>query len=241
MSEAVAGRILVVDDARDYCEMQRLILRSAGYEVAIADNDADALRAFTEFAPDLVLLDLRFLRGTDGITIGRRIRDLADVPIMFVSGSDDSNARLAAFDIGADDFVHKEMPTVELLSRIRAVLRRTATRRSEVLCVGDLVIDESAHLARRGGHELELTPLEFALLVALARQRGRVLSKEYLLREVWRFDGYHSNVVEVHVSALRRKLEAEGPRLVHTVRGIGYVFHANELTGASTARGRTTD
>lgn len=240
MNKAAAGRILVVDDSRDYCELQRHILTSAGYDVAIAANDDDALRAFSEFAPDLVLLDLRFARGTDGLTIARRIRDQASVPIVFVSGSDRAEERLAAFDIGADDFVHKEMSRDELLSRIRAVLRRSVAARPEILRVGDLVIDESAHLARRGGHQLDLTPREFALLVTLARQRGRVLSKEHLLGEVWGFEGYDSNVVEVHVSALRRKLEAAGPRVVHTVRGIGYVFQA-EQPAASAMRRRATD
>jgi DNA-binding response OmpR family regulator len=208
--------------------MQRATLGFAGYEVAVADNDTDALRTFIEFRPDLVLLDLHFDAGTDGITISRRIRDVANVPIVFLSASEDTREHVAVFDEGADDFISKRMATEEQLARIRAVLQRTGARRAEVLRVDDLVVDISAHVAQRAGQRLGLTKLEFSLLVVLLRQRGRVLSKDHLLREVWGFDGYNSNVVEVHLSALRQKLEATGPRLIHTVHGVGYIVHGDE-------------
>lgn len=177
-----------------------------------------------EFNPDLALLDVRLGSGPGGLAVARRLRATGDLPIIFLTAADAVEDRLSGFDAGAEDYVTKPFAMAELLARMRALLRRTRGLDNGVWGVGDLVVDEAAHRARRGDAELILTKVEFDLLVALGRNAGRVLSKGQLLADVWGFADYDPNVVEVAMSGLRRKLEGHGPRLVQTVRGVGYVL-----------------
>jgi two-component system OmpR family response regulator len=170
--------------------------------------------------PDLVVLDVG-LPGGDGFELARQLRARREVPIIFLTARDAVDDRLKGFEIGADDYLVKPFALEELLARVRVVLRRSG-RHTAPLEVGDVLVDEQAGVATRLGQSLGLTPTELRLLAFLVRHRGLVLSKSQLLSQVWGYDAYDPNVVEVHVSALRRKLEAHGPRVLETIRGLGY-------------------
>jgi two-component system OmpR family response regulator len=187
-------------------------------------EDARALDGMIEeFRPDLAILDVRLPEGPDGFQAGRRIRAALGIPIMFVTAADALEDRLHGYDVGADDYLVKPFAMAELLARTRAVLRRAGRLQSPTWEVRDLVIDEANRVAHRAGVRIDLTGTEFDLLCTLAREPGRILSKVALLAMVWGFE-FQPNLVEVHVSALRRKLEAAGPRLIHTKRSKGYVI-----------------
>jgi DNA-binding response OmpR family regulator len=171
-------------------------------------------------APDLAVLDVLLPSG-DGFELARKLRASRDLPIVFLTARDALEDRLDGFQLGADDYLVKPFALEELLARVRAVLRRTG-RLGAAIEAGDVVVDEQSGLAARAGSPLELTPTELRLLAYLVRRRGLVLSKHQLLTQVWGYDAYDPNVVEVHVSALRRKLETHGSRIIHTVRGLGY-------------------
>lgn len=171
-------------------------------------------------APDLAILDVLLPSG-DGFELARELRAARDLPLVFLTARDAVEDRLDGFGLGADDYLVKPFALEELLARVRAVLRRTG-RLGAAIEAGDVVIDEQAGMAARAGSPLDLTPTELRLLAYFVRQRGLVLSKHQLLTQVWGYDAYDPNVVEVHVSALRRKLEEHGPRVLHTVRGLGY-------------------
>lgn len=177
-----------------------------------------------EFRPDLAVLDIRLPHGPDGLAIARRIRSSSHMPIVFLTALDEVHQRLAGFDAGADDYLAKPFSIAELVARIRVLLRRTGRLQSDTWQAADLVVDEAARTVVRGTDEIDLTRTEFDLLVELGHRRGQVLSKERLLALVWEFEAYDPNLVEVHISSLRRKLEAHGGRLIHTVRGVGYVL-----------------
>ena len=216
-------RVLLVEDDAAISGMVELAFSHEGYAVQVEGDAWGAERAATSFAPDLAVLDVRLPGGPDGVTLARRLRSTSDLPIMFLTAADGEEARVAGFEAGADDYLAKPFAMPELLLRVKALLRRAKPSLKTVLHVGGLVIDEAAHLVVRTGDPIDLTPTEFDLLVALAKVPGRVLTKRQLLDAVWGYDAYDANLVEVHVSSLRRKLEAHGPRLVHTVRGVGYV------------------
>ena len=217
-------RALVVEDDPAIREAVSMALRDDGYEVrAEADGEA-ALRSAEGFRPDVAIVDVRLPPGPDGIGVARALREASDLPVLFLTAADGLEDRLAGFAVGADDYIVKPFSMAELLARLRAVLRRAGRLQSAVWQVGDLVVDEAARVVQSAGEPVELTPTEFELLVALGRQRGRVVSKVQLLSLVWGYDAYDPNVVEVHISALRGKLEARGGRLIHTVRGAGYVL-----------------
>lgn len=171
-------------------------------------------------APDLAVLDVLLPRG-DGFELARRLRSARELPIVFLTARDTVEDRLHGFELGADDYLVKPFALEELLARVRAVLRRTG-RIGNAIQAGDIVVDEQAGLATRAGSPLDLTPTELRLLAYLVRHRGVVLSKHQLLTQVWGYDAYDPNVVEVHISAMRRKLEGHGPRILRTVRGLGY-------------------
>jgi two-component system, OmpR family, response regulator len=218
-----APRVLLVEDDAGL----RLAVRSALGDAGLSVHDeADGFRireVATTFAPDLALLDVRLPDGPNGLTIARILREqIPDLPIIFLTAADATDDRLAGFDAGGDDYVVKPFAMAELLARITALLRRSGRLTSEVRQVGDVVIDEARRRVSRAGTELDLTRTEFDLLLELARNQDRVLSKTQLLASVWGFADHDVNVVEVHVSALRRKLEERGDRIVHTVRGAGY-------------------
>ena len=217
--------VMVVDDDQDLSEMLGIVLTGAGIDVDLVSRGDEALDVFRNNPPDLVLLDV-MLPGLDGIEVCRLIRAESMVPIIMLSAKGDSHDVVRGLEAGADDYMVKPFKhPSELVARIRTRLRRTNTEISGLLTIGDLAIDVTAHQVQRGGRQIVLTRLEFDLLVALAKEPGRVFSRDALLREVW---GYrHSTdtrLVNVHVQRLRAKIEhdAERPEIVVTVRGIGY-------------------
>ncbi len=218
------GRVLVVDDDTALAEMIGIVLRGEGFEPSFcADGDA-ALEAFRTVRPDLVLLDL-MLPGKDGIEVCRQIRAESGVPIVMLTAKSDTVDVVLGLESGADDYVPKPFKPKELVARVRTRLRRTEQTGPELLQVGDVEIDVAGHAVRRDGEVVALTPLEFDLLVALARKPWQVFTREVLLEEVW---GYRhaadTRLVNVHVQRLRSKVERdpERPEVVVTVRGVGY-------------------
>ncbi len=200
-------------------------LRAAGYVVQ-AEVDGRSLEELAEgFRPDLAILDV-MLPGRSGFDLAHVLRNKSDLPILFLTARDAVSSRLAGFSAGADDYVIKPVAVEELLARLRALLRRSGRLEAEVLEVGDLILDEPARVVRRGDTMLELTPIEFQLLGFLMRNRGVVLSRLQIMSQVWGYEEHDPNLVPVHMGNLRRKLEASGPRLIHTIRGHGYVLRA---------------
>jgi DNA-binding response OmpR family regulator len=220
----VRPRILIVEDDGPVRDALCGALTAEGYLVQASPDGLIHDSLVREFDPDLALLDVHLGSGPSGLAVARRLRASRDLPIIFLTAADAVEDRLAGFDAGAEDYVTKPFAMAELLARVRALLRRTGAVDNGVWRVADLVVDEAARRVRRGDAELVLTKVEFDLLVAVGRNAGRVLSKGQLLADVWGFADYDPNVVEVAMSGLRRKLESHGPRLVQTVRGVGYVM-----------------
>ena len=217
------ARILFIEDETVIRDAVTTALAEAGYAVR---DQADGTRLRGEadsFRPDLAILDIA-LPGPDGMALARALRARDDLPILFLTARDSLDDRLAGFAAGADDYLVKPFALTELLARVHALLRRSGRLRSATIEAGDLVLDEAARAVRRGGQPLDLTPTEFGLLAYLLARRGRAVSKAELLTQVWGYGSYDPNLVEVRVSALRRKLEAHGPRIVHTVPGHGYTI-----------------
>ena len=219
------GRILVVDDDEALAEMIGIVLRNDEYEPVFCHDGAQALDAFRRARPDLVLLDL-MLPGLDGIEICRLIRAESDVPVIMLTAKSDTADVVRGLEAGADDYVPKPFKPAELVARVRARMRGGERQAPEVLSVADLTIDIAGHSVRRGEGRISLTPLEFDLLVALARKPWQVFTREMLLEQVW---GYRhaadTRLVNVHVQRLRSKVEKdpEIPEVVLTVRGVGYM------------------
>ncbi len=221
------GRLLVVDDEKTILELLSGSLRLAGFEVTTAASGTEAVRAAASRRPDLVLLDVMMPDG-DGFETLRRMRSAGiEVPVIFLTARDEEPDRVNGFDLGADDYVTKPFSLNELLGRIRAVLRRTRPGDpGSRLCVADLELDEDAHEVKRAGAVVDLTPTEYRLLRFLMLNAGRVVSKDQILDHVWEGDpARDGNVVEPCVSYLRRKVDqGQQLRLIHTVRGFGYVM-----------------
>ena len=217
-------RILLIDDDAHLRDPIAVTLRNKGYD-ARAEADGRRFGEVVEgFRPDLVILDVRLPVGPSGFELGRTLRSRSERPLLYLTAADSVTERLEGFDAGADDYLAKPFHLQELLARVEALLRRSGRLTSSVLTVGDVSVDEEARKASRAGTILDLTRTEYELLHALVRHPGQVLSKEKLLTQVWGVDHHDTNIVEVHVSALRRKLEAKGPRMVHTERSVGYVM-----------------
>lgn len=218
-------RILVVDDDTALAEMMGIMLESEGYEPAFCADGVSALGQFREVQPDLVLLDL-MLPGLDGGEICKRIRAESDVPIIMLTARTDTQDVVAGLEAGADDYVTKPFKSKELLARVRTRLRRLPqTGVGELVRAGDLEIDVAGHEVRRGEERLSLTPLEFDLLVTLARAPWKVFTRDELLEQVWGYQhAADTRLVNVHVQRLRAKIEhdPEHPAIVLTVRGVGY-------------------
>jgi DNA-binding response OmpR family regulator len=220
-------RVLVVEDDEDIALALQRSLRMEGYEVRIAGDGEAALDSAGAFHPDLVVLDLG-LPKLDGIEVARRLRADGDVPILMLTARDALESRVAGLDSGADDYLVKPFERQELLARLRALLRRRPPRGSASMAVGDLTLNPDTHEVHRDGRSIELTQREFELLEYLMRNERIVVPRQRLLEEVWGYDPFATtNTIEVFVSNLRRKLEAGGePRLLHTIRGAGYVLRA---------------
>jgi DNA-binding response OmpR family regulator len=218
-------RVLVVEDDVDIAGVLRRSLDKEGYDVRIAGDGEVALEEAGDFEPDAVVLDLG-LPKLDGVEVCRRLREDGDMPILILTARDALDARVEGLDSGADDYLVKPFEREELLARMRALLRRRPPRGSAYLVVGDVRLNPDSREVFRGERDLELTAREFELLEHLMRNERIVVSRQALLDEVW---GYHpfaeTNTVDVFISNLRRKLEAEGEaRVLHTVRGAGYVL-----------------
>jgi len=223
---ATSARLLVVDDEATILELLSGSLRLAGFEVVTAASGAEAVRAAALGRPDLVLLDVMMPDG-DGFEALRRIRSGgAEIPVIFLTARDEEPDRVSGFAVGADDYVTKPFSLNELLGRIRAVLRRTRPDApGPRLRVADLEIDDDAHEVRRSGAVVALTPTEYRLLRFLMMNAGRVVSRSQILDQVWEYDpDRDGSVVDPCVSYLRRKVDQGQPRLIHTVRGFGYVL-----------------
>jgi DNA-binding response OmpR family regulator len=221
---ATGLRVLLVEDDPLVREVLASALEGAGYDVHTEADGSRIERAVASFLPDIALLDLHLGDGVSGITIARRLRSTKEIPFVFLTAAAGIEDVVAGFDVGGDDYVVKPFVMAELLVRMRAVLRRWGHIGRSVLRVGDLAVDMEAHSAVRAGQTLDLTHREFSLLAILMQHPGIVLSKVQLLTQVWGFEHYDLNLIEVHICALRRKLEEHGSRLIHTVRGVGYVL-----------------
>ena len=216
--------MLVVDDDAALAEMLGIVLRTEGFDSRVSATGDRALGDFRDYRPDIVLLDL-MLPGKDGIDVCKEIRAESGVPIVMLTARSDTNDVVVGLESGADDYIVKPFKPKELVARIRARMRRFEDPAPEILAIGDLAIDVAGHEVVRNGDSIALTPLEFDLLVCLARKPWQVFTREVLLEQVW---GYrHSadtRLVNVHVQRLRSKVEhdPERPEIVVTVRGVGY-------------------
>ena len=220
-------KVLVIEDERPIAEPLADALRREGFDVHLAATAADGLEAFSAQAPDIVLLDVMLPDG-DGRALGRRLRaERPDMALVFLTARDSPGEIVGALGFG-DDYITKPFNIDEVIARVTAVLRRT--RHADVLpqrpplTYGDLELDETTYSVHRAGRSVELTPTEYALLRFLVRNGGRIVPKEQLLRHVWQYEHTppESTVVETYISYLRRKLDALGPPVITTRRGVGY-------------------
>ncbi|HLM28040.1 MAG TPA: response regulator transcription factor [Thermoleophilaceae bacterium] len=218
-------RVLVVEDDGDIAGVLRRSLGMEGYDVRIAGDGEAALEQAAVFEPDAVVLDLG-LPGIDGVEVSRRLREGGDVPILILTARESLDSRVEGLDSGADDYLVKPFEREELLARLRALLRRRPPRGSAFLTSGDIRLNPATREVFRGDRALDLTSREFELLEHMVRNERLVVSRQNLLDEVWDYHPYaETNTVDVFVSNLRRKLEEGGePRVLHTVRGAGYVL-----------------
>jgi len=232
MSTDASHRVLVVDDEPNIVDVVSMALRYQGFDVACAGTGAEALSQVASFSPHIIVLDV-MLPDMEGFDVARRLgADRARVPIVFLTARDATDDKVRGLSIGGDDYVTKPFSLEELVARLRGLLRRsgmTAARQGSELAVGDLTPDEDSHEVRRGDVEVDLTATEFELLRFLMRNPRRVLSKAQILDRVWHYDfGGQSNVVELYISYLRKKIDAGRSPMIHTVRGVGYVLKPAE-------------
>ncbi len=229
--EATAGvpvRVLVVDDERPIADLVATALRYEGFEPRTAADGREALEAVEAFHPALIVLDV-MMPGLDGFEVQQRLHDRGQhVPVLFLTARDATEDKVRGLGLGADDYVTKPFSLEELIARVRAILRRTgaaSAESSERLVFEDLEMDDAAHEVRRAGHDVDLTPTEYALLRYFLLNPRHVLTKEQILDHVWHYDfGGDGAIVETYVSYLRKKIDKRAPRLLHTVRGVGYVL-----------------
>ena len=222
------SRVLVVDDEENITFLLDSALRHFGHDVRVAADGREALRQVAQFAPDVVLLDV-MLPDLDGFEIVRRMRrEGANVPVLFLTARDGVEDKVRGLTLGGDDYVTKPFSLEEVMARIQVILRRQGRAGgSSKLSLADLEMDDDAHLVRRGGQVVDLSPTEYKLLRFLLLNAGRVLSRNQILDHVWQydFDG-NATVVETYISYLRKKIDHLGPPLIHTIRGVGYTLRA---------------
>ena len=221
-------KVLVVDDEASIRALLSATLRLTGFDVKVASGGREALAAAAEYAPDLVVLDV-MMPDLDGFEVAQRLRSgQRPVPVLFLTARDSVEDRISGLTVGADDYVAKPFSLEEVVLRLRGLLRRTGVTEAGAgteLVVGDLVLDEETREVRRGGAAIDLTATEFELLRFLMRNPKRVLSKAQILDRVWSYDfGGRSNIVELYVSYLRKKIDSGREPMIHTLRGAGYVL-----------------
>ena len=218
-------RVLVVDDEPNIVDVISMALRYQGFEVASAGNGRDALTAVSDFKPHLLVLDI-MLPDMEGFDVAKRLGgERADLPIIFLTARDATEDKVRGLTSGGDDYVTKPFSLEELVARIRTILRRSgiAEQNSSRLTFADLELDEDTHEVTRGGRDIELTATEYRLLRYLMLNPRRVLTRAQLLDHVWNYDfGGDARVLETYISYLRKKVDVDGPPLIHTVRGVGY-------------------
>ncbi|HEU5347771.1 MAG TPA: response regulator transcription factor [Ktedonobacterales bacterium] len=221
------AHILLVDDDRHISQVLRRALVYDGYSVDVAHNGNDALQKTIEHPPDVVILDIMLPGGMSGLDICDRLRKSGNqVPILMLTAKDAITDRVAGLDIGADDYLVKPVDLNEFQARVRALLRRRNPEQTEVLRFADLELDTGTRIAHRGARAIELSTTEYELLALFLRRPRQVLTRDIIMDRVWGYDFEGaSNVLEVYIGYLRSKLEEKGePRLIHTVRGAGYVL-----------------
>jgi two-component system OmpR family response regulator len=223
------ARLLVVDDEPNILELLSASLRYAGFEVATATDGNEALRVAGSFKPDLLLLDV-MMPGLDGFEVVRRLRQEGrQLPVLFLTAKDATEDKITGLTLGGDDYVTKPFSLEEVIARVRAVLRRfastSAVQQTARLTFADIELDDDSHEVWKAGHPVALSPTEFKLLRYFLQNPTRVLSKAQILDHVWHYDfGGDANVVESYISYLRRKIDTTEPRLLHTIRSVGYVL-----------------
>ncbi len=229
-SQPQTTRVLVVDDESNISDLLKVSLKFQGFEVETADSGIQALEVAETFQPDAFILDV-MMPGMDGFTLLSKLRQRGfEAPALFLTAKDGVEDRIHGLTIGADDYVTKPFSLEEVITRLRVILRRVATPTVEaddtnIWTYEDIVLNEDMHEVTKGGEVIELSPTEFKLLRYLMMNAEVVLSKSKILDHVWNYDfGGDGNVVESYVSYLRRKIDTEEPRLIHTVRGVGYVL-----------------
>lgn len=219
--------LLIVDDEANLRSMLSAALRHHGFEITVAENGREALEAVTRDRPDLLILDV-MLPELDGFEVCRRLRNDGDTtPVLFLTARDGTDDKVRGLTLGGDDYLQKPFSLDELVARTQAVLRRTRADAAagSVLELADLTMDDDAHRVIRAGSEVSLSPTEYKLLRYLLVNKGRVLSKAQILDHVWDYDfGGDGGVVETYVGYLRRKLDTVDPKLIHTIRGVGYTL-----------------
>lgn len=226
-------RVLVVDDEASLTDLLSMALRYEGWEIRTAPDGLKAIAAAREFKPDAVVLDI-MLPDIDGLQVLQRMRaDGSDVPVLFLTAKDALDDRIAGLTAGGDDYVTKPFSLEEVVARLRSLIRRSTltadVNESPVIAVGDLELDEDSHEVHRAGRLIEVTATEFELLRYLMRNPKRVLSKSQILDRVWSYDfGGRSSVVEIYISYLRKKVDADAKPMIHTVRGAGYMLKSAE-------------
>jgi two-component system, OmpR family, response regulator len=223
------ARLLVVDDEVNIVELLAASLRYAGFEVATARSGTEAVRVASEFAPDLLVLDV-MMPGMDGFDVVRRLRDDGRrMPVLFLTARDSTEDKITGLTLGGDDYVTKPFSLEEVIARIRAILRRFTVEKELSPAIrrtfADIELDEDTHEAWKGGELVALSPTEFKLLRYFMDNAGKVVSKAQILDHVWHYDfGGDANIVESYVSYLRRKVDTTEPKLLHTLRGVGYTL-----------------
>jgi two-component system response regulator MprA len=229
----MANSILIIEDEERILQFLKRGLNFEGYEVETATNGTEGLELAGKFNPDLVIIDWmlpEIERGLDGLEVCRRLRTVSEVPILMLTAKDAVADRVRGLDAGADDYLVKPFALNELLARVRALIRRSKTETPDVLEFNDLRLDTGTHQAFRGEHAIDLTAKEYELLELFLRNPRQVLTRDLIYDRVWGYDfGGESNIIEVYVRYLRQKTEQFGDqRLIHTVRGVGYVMRETE-------------
>lgn len=224
------GRVVVVDDEPNIVELLAACLRHAGFDVSTARSGRQALEIILGDRPDLVVLDV-LMPGLDGFSVVRQLRGQGvDVPVLFLTARDDGEDRVTGLTIGGDDYVTKPFSLEEVVARIHAILRRSNAAHARMRhparqSFADIELNDDSHEVRKSGSVADLSPTEFKLLRYFLVNQGRVLSKTEILDHVWSYEfGGDTNVVETYVSYLRRKVDTGPAKLLHTVRGVGYVL-----------------